>query len=271
MGLGPPRTLTPRSKEAALKALSLDGTMAKARAMVGFVAFVYDWDPVTAERELRRAVELGPQDPFNRSYLGIFLCTIGEEDEGLDQFRHALEFDPHSAMIHGQLAFTLYLLRRIDEAIDQAHESLRIDPSIMGGHVILALSYRRKDKFRDSLNEWKNVFLLQSAHRLAAAVERVYQRSGYEAALGFAANRLVLACQLTRLLKFLPASRRPFVSTMAAAVLLAEARETDRCIAWLGRAVAEREPLAVGLTRFPHWDDLRGDPRFEELVQRVGI
>jgi hypothetical protein len=58
---------------------------------------------------------------------------------------------------------------------------------------------------------------------------------------------------------------------MAAAILLAEARENDRCLAWLGKAVADREPLVAGIKHFPHWDHLRGDPRFEELVQRVGI
>jgi TolB-like protein/Tfp pilus assembly protein PilF len=271
MGLGAPRVLTPLSNAAALKALSLDGTIAKARALVGFSAFVYDWDPLTAERELRRAVELGPHDPFVRAYLGIFLCGVGRETEGLDHFRHALELDPHSAMIHAQLAFTFYLLRRIDEAIDQAHESLRIDPSIMGGHVVLALSYRRKDQLRESLNEWKKVLLLQSAKRMASAMERVYERSGYEAAVGFVANRLVLVCRLSRFLKFLPHSRRPFVSAMAVAVLLAEAGENDRCVVWLRKAAAEKDPLVVGLKLFPHWDNLRGDPRFEELVQRVGI
>ncbi|MEJ2580496.1 MAG: protein kinase [Acidobacteriota bacterium] len=271
MGLGAPRVFTPLSTSAALKALSLDGTIAKARALVGFSAFVYDWDPVTAERELRRAVEMGPQDPTIRAYLGIFLCGVGQEEEGLEHFRHALGLDPHSAMIHGQLAFTLYLLRRIDDAIDQAHESLRIDPSILAPHIILALSYRRRDQLRQSLNEWKKVLVLQGAKRMASAVERVSERSGYETAVGFVANRLVLVCRLTRLLKFLPASRRPFVSSMSAAVLLAEAGENDRCITWLYRAAAEKDPLVAGIKLFPHWDNLRGDPRFEELVERVEI
>jgi serine/threonine protein kinase len=271
MGLGAPRVLTPLATAAALKALSLDATIGKARALVGFSAFVYDWDSVTAERELRRAVELGPQDPLVRAYLGIFLCGVGREDEGLDHLRYALELDPHSALIHGQLAFTLYLLRRIDDAIDQAHESLRIDPSILSGHIILALSYRRRNQLRESLNEWKKVLLLQGARRMASGMERIYERSGFEAAVGFVAIRLVLVCRLTRLLKFLPASRRPFVSSMAAAVLLAEAGENDRCIAWLRKAAAEKDPLLAGLKLFPHWDNLRGDPRFEELVRRVGI
>jgi len=271
MGLGPPRILTPLSKAAALKALSLDGTIAKARAMLGFCALVYDWDPVTAERELLRAAELGPNDPFIRAYLGVCLCPTGQGEEALNQFRYALELDPHSAMIHGQIAIGLYLLRRVDEAIDQAHESLRIDPSAVSAHLVLALSYREKDRHRDSLNEWKKILVLRSAGRVAAAMERVYEKSGYEAALGYAANRFAMACRFSRLLRFLPASRRPYVSTMVAAVLFAQAREKDRCIAWLRKAVAEREPELVALRHYPHWDFLRGDRRFEELVQRVGI
>jgi serine/threonine-protein kinase len=271
MGMGPPRVLTPLSKEAALKALSLDDTMGKARAVFGFSTFVFDWDPVSAERELRRAVELSPNDPFNRSYLGICLCVTGREDEGVGQIRRALELDPKSAMIHGQFALGLYLLRRIDEAIKHAQESLRINPSVLLAHAVLALSYRDQERFRDSLNAWKNILVQRSAGKLAASMERVYEKSGYDAALRHAANRLTLACRLSRMLKFLPASRRPYASTMVAAVLLSQAYEKDRCIAWLRKAVSDREPEVVALRHYPHWDFLRGDPRFEELVERVGI
>ncbi len=102
-------------------------------------------------------------------------------------------------------------------------------------------------------------------------MERIYGKSGFEAALGYAARRFVLAYRLSLLLRFLPASKRPYVSTMVAAVLFAQAGEQDRCIAWLRKAVNEREPELAGLRLFPHWNHLRGDPRFDELIQRVGI
>jgi serine/threonine protein kinase/Tfp pilus assembly protein PilF len=270
-GMGPPRKLTPLSKDAALEALSLDDTMAKARAMVGFSALVFDWDPVTAQRELRRAVELSPNDPYNRGYLGVCLSVTEMEEEGIDQIRRAVELDPQSAMIRAQFAITLYLLRRIDEAIDQAHESLRINPSVLLSHAVLALSFRHKGRLRDSLKAWKSILSFQSAERLATAMERVYEKSGYEAALGYCANRFILAYRFSRLLRFLPASKRPYVSTMVAAVLLSQAQQKERCIVWLRKAVAEREPESAALRFYPHWDFLREDPRFEELVRRVGI
>jgi serine/threonine protein kinase len=271
MECGAPRVLSPLSKEAALKALSIDPTSARARMVVGMTAMVYDWDLVTGERELRRAVEMSPSDPHIRGYLALCLCILGRGEEGLAEIRHAVELDLRSLMINGQLALVFYILRRMDEAIEQAHKTLRIDPSVLISHAVLALSYRQKGMLRESLNEWKHVFALRSSPRVVNGMERAYLKSGFEAALRHAADRLVLAYRLSGLLRFLPTSKRPYVSPLAPATLLIEAGEHDRCIAWLKRAVTARESEVVGLKFFAHWDPLRGDPRFEKLVQRVGV
>ena len=127
LSFGPPRQLMPTAKQASLKALAIDDTVADAHTALACVLHIDEWDWPGAEREYRRALDLNPGDTFARGQYAVLLGQQGEADASVAEARHAIEGDPLSALARHMLAVVLSLARRYDAAIAEARAGIELD------------------------------------------------------------------------------------------------------------------------------------------------
>src|SRR4029077_8289297 len=136
-----PHDSMPRASEAAKKALDLDSTLSEAHVEMGKIHYWYDFDWNAAEKELRRAVELGPDDASAHAYYGWDLISVGRTEEGIEESRRALELDPLSTETDTVVGQNFYCARKYDLAIDTLRKTLDMDPNYWLARMFLGLSY----------------------------------------------------------------------------------------------------------------------------------
>ncbi len=254
----PPADAWARAKEAARKAVAADDTLAEAHAALGFVFCHYEHDGAAAERELRRAVELRPENTVARRWHAFNLAAMGRHDEAIAEIRRAQELAPQSPVNATALANVLFLARRFDECIVQCRKALELDAGSVAAYVVLRWAYELKGMHKEACAafEQERVFAGETpttrakhAHVLAATGR------GDEA-------RPILAGLLAR-------RAEQWVTAYEIAIIYTLLGDADDALQWL--AQAEREH-AVGFTFArvdPHLDGLRADPRFAALLART--
>jgi hypothetical protein len=124
--------------------------------------------------------------------------------------------------------------------------------------------------YEESIAEWKTLLTLRGARKFARVMQRAYERAGYKGALIKVAQWLTRAFYLLQVLKYVPLRKQRF-SPLLIAMFYAEAGEKDRAFRWLNKAYKEREPQLLTLKVNPHWDTIRSDSRFEELLKKIGL
>ncbi|NIR50577.1 MAG: protein kinase [Phycisphaerae bacterium] len=269
-GFTAPRESLPIAKEAAQKALALDNSLAEVRHSFGLVCtFNREWS--VAKQEFNRAFELNPNYAFGHGCHAMYLRLSGSAEEGMAEIKLALELEPLSAPVNAAAAYFFYSMRLYDETIEQCRKTLELQPSFYAAHSYLALVYARKGMLEESILEWKTSLSARGASKVARAMQSAYERSGYKGALITAAQKISLAYQFVRIWNYLPLTKRRYVSPMVIAVLYTEAGEKDRAFKWLNKAYLNQEPQMTSLMVNPHWDSLRSDPRFDELLRKIGL
>ena len=226
---------------------------------LGTIAWNYDWNFAEAEKEFRQALELNPHYSTAHHYLDEFLVLQGRFDEGLAEIERGRELDPASLIINTDIGKCLYMARRYDEAIAQLRRTLEMEPNFMRAYPWLHGAYREKREFDEELaavQKWvemgKNVSYLSPLADLYAASGKT------------AEARKVLE-------KMEQAAKRTYINPVALAGPYAQLRDNDRALAWLEK---EYETRGTGLTALkvdPSWDHLRSDPRYQDLLRRVGF
>jgi tetratricopeptide (TPR) repeat protein len=256
----PARAVMPKAKEAALKALALDDNLAEAHASLGQISDYYDYDFVTAEREYRRAIELNPNYASAHQWLAEHLCALRRNDEALAEVRRALELDPMSVIINRTYGDVLTDGRKFDEAIQQYQKTLALDPNFPTGHYFLARAYEAKGSYDEAVKEYAASSQLDPV--LAGTMDKateVYKKSGWKAYVQF---------NLEQLVENAPNRRFP---AFVIATFYAKAGRTDEVIKWLEKGYEERDFRMTKLSGAFEFDGLRSDPRFRELVRRMGL
>jgi len=251
-----PREAFPKVKEAALKALELDDTLADAHLVLAGCSFYYDWDWPAAEREFKRAIELNPNLPEVQHSYSFYLTTMGRPDEAIAESKRAEELDPLSLVSMAIVAGHLLVAHRYDEAIEQLQKPLEMDPDFYPARQGLWSAYRHKNLYEEAFAEAKKAFSLLKNQRVVEAMERGWAESGYRGAMRLAAEELVAQ------------SKQRYVRPIEIARLYADAEDKDQTLHWLQIAYEEREARLVHL-RDPGWDSLRSDPRFQDLLKRM--
>ncbi|HEY0003992.1 MAG TPA: protein kinase [Pyrinomonadaceae bacterium] len=256
----PPPGAFERAKQAALKAVEADESLADAHASLGFVMFHYDRDWAGAEREFRRAIELKPQNAPAHRWYAFSLSAMGRHQEAFREIKRAQEISPRSPVIATGVANVLFLARRFDEAIEQCHKALELDPGSIAAHVVLRWAYECKGMHEEALAiyEHERVFAgdtpttrAKRAHVLAAS------------------GRTEEAREILR--EILSLRDQQWVTAYEIAIIYSLLDQRDEALHWLAQAEKEN---AVGLTYVqvdPHLDNLRQDPRFEEWLHQSGI
>ncbi len=256
----PPREAMPKAKAAAARALEIDNRLGEAHVSLGYVSYMYDWDWPAAGKHFEQALTLNPAYSRAHTFYPFYLSSLGRSEEALAVAKHSLDLDPASPAVSHSLAVQLYLARQFDNAIDQAHKTLELDPNFAISYELLGEVYVSRGMYREGLSELEKYSALSRGRAMSLAL------------LGYAHARLGERSQALRMLEQLEAtSKERYTPAFSFAVVYAGLGEKDQAFAWLEKAYGERTSRLGYLKVEPLWDPLRPDPRFADLVRRMGL
>ena len=260
---GAPSENTPKSNAAARKALELDATLARPHADLGTNEMDYDWDFAGGEAEFKKAFELDPSDATAHQWYAEAIGSIGgREQEAIAEADRAHKLDSLSPVIGTVVGEVHIDARRYDDAILACKKVINENRTFADAHRYLAQAYWGKRMYPQVIEEWKLYGQLsgdQSESDFASAAEKGFRSGGWRGAL-------------TGVIETRQAQRKTaYKSAYGIAVLYANLGERDQAFRWLNTAYQERDSSLIGLNTDFAVDDLRSDPRFAELVRKVGL
>ena len=255
-----PRETFPRAEAAATTALKLDDNLAEGHTSLAFVKMAYEWDWAAADREFRRALELNPNYATAHQWYASYLVMMGRFDESTREIKRAQELDPLSRIINANLGLHYYYARKYDESIEQLKKTISIDEGFSIPHQYLGRTYIQKGMYKEAIAE------LERARELSDNAPEVVASLGHAYAVAGRTNdaRRVLT-DLDDL------ARQRYVLPYFRAAVYTGLGDKDEAFAWLERAFDERHPGLVLVNVDPRFDILRSDPRFADLVRRLGV
>ena len=249
------------AKKAAVKAIELDDTLAEPHASLAFIAETYEWDWPVAEREYKQALELNPGYAQAHNWYGGYLTYTGRFNEGVAEAMRARELDPLSLPLNNALAGRLLVAGRYDEALRQVQTALELDEHFAPAHQTLGWVYLRGGKQDDAMREFQN------ALELAGAADTDIQLD-----LGFAYAVSAHTAEARRILaNLLQLHQQGIVPAASLATMYGALGESNEAFIWLEKAYQERDPQLTYLKAGRRFEPLREDPRFAQLVRRVGL
>ncbi|HEX9423820.1 MAG TPA: protein kinase [Pyrinomonadaceae bacterium] len=256
----PPNEVLPKAKAAALKALEIDETLAEPHVSLAHVKCFYDRDWAGAEREYKRAIELNPNYPVAHHWYAVYLTVLGRQPEALGEIRRAHELDPLSLSINAWLGRILALAGQPDQAIEQLRRTVEMDPNFFLAHYRLGYVYEEKGKYEDAVFEFMQVLKLPGGKALGmAALARTYAVVG---------KREEAQRNLDELLQL---SRQQYVAPGLIAIIYAALGDKDKAFAWLDESDKAHDLIIMRIKVDSRFAGLRSDPRFGELVRRIGL
>jgi len=254
----PPKALAIKAKEMANKALALDDSLGEAHATLGLIAENLEWDWGGAEREYKQAIELNPNYATAHQWYGEYLALMRRLDESFEQLKIARELDPLSLVVIKDSGEVYYLARKYDQAVEFFRKTLDMDSQFTPARRFLAMTELQQGKFSDAVAELRTVRQQDDNPDILAEL-------GFACAL---AGRKEEAQTVLRDLLFM--ARRRYTPARDYALIYAGLGDRDRAIEWLEKSYREHAVLGeLGVD--PRWDSLRPDPRFDDLMKRIGL
>lgn len=258
-GFRPPSETVPIAREYMERALALDDGLADLHVMLGGQRAV-EWDWPGAEREYRQAVAANPNlADAHFFYADLLLTVLNKPDDWNRGIQRALELDPLNDFNRSYYGWHLNYLRRYGEAIPIFEQLLPSGPNKASNHLGLWGAYFRTGRYEAALAAARNYFEAAGDGEFASALGTGQNRDAYHAAM-IRTGEMMVARSATR---HVPAAR--------IARMFAHAGDTDRAMVWLERAYTARESTLARLAVFWDWDDLRLDPRFQNLLARMNF
>ncbi len=257
-GVLPPDEAFPKAKAAATKALELDQTLGEAHTSLAFVLDLFDWNWPAAEREFQQAVELAPNYATAHQWYAWHLIVLGRNDEAIAEMRRAESLDPLSLIISADLADVLLIARRYDESIQQSKKTIEMDPRFAVTHYQLGQALLQKHQYQEGIDELERAIALSGNNKtFRSNLAYAYARWGK--------NREAL--EILNELKSPSASGFPNPAEIA--LIYVGLGDHDQAMAWLEKSYRER--FNPSLLVRPCFDPLRSDPRFQNLLGRIGL
>ena len=257
----PPAEGYSNAKAAATQALAIDDTVGEAHISLAMVLWVYEWAWSDAGREFKRAIELNPSDPLAHARYGSYLSELGRSEEALSQVETARRLDPISLFVNAAKGHILVNARQYDQAIEQLRKTLEMYPQATSPRFDLMTCYERKGNYDEAVAE--NLKGKESSGvkpEVLKALRDAYAKDGIK---GWWRKELETA------------KVQGWASDCNFASLYALLGEKERALEALEKAYQERSQAKCQWLRTlkinPVFDDYRTDPRFQDLIRRVGL
>jgi eukaryotic-like serine/threonine-protein kinase len=259
-GYLPPKEAFPKGKAAANMALQLDTDLAEAHTPLAALLWLHDWQWEEAEKEFKHSLELSPAYPTANHWYAEYVMTMGRHGEALARMQKGQELDPLSLIINVAVGWAFYLGRQYDEASEQLRRAVELDPNYPVTHWILGLVLRKTGCYEQAIAEGeKGVNLSSGSPLMRAALAHTLGSAGGTT------EALQILDDLTKLAK------QKYVAPYFFAGIHIGLGENDRAIEYLEKAYEEHSHWLIYLHIDPSMDGLRDNPRFQDLLRRVGL
>jgi TolB-like protein/DNA-binding winged helix-turn-helix (wHTH) protein/Flp pilus assembly protein TadD len=259
-GVLPQTEAKPKAKEFAERSLALDDSLLDGRLALAGIMAEYEWNFAGAAKLYQGAVTQDPNSAAAHQWYSALLSEIGRSEEAIGEIKKAYELDPISLRVGVDFGRAYYWARHYDEAIEQYHKVLELDPNYSGAHSMLGLALLEKREYEQAVSELqKGVALIPD------------NKEGYSIWLGYAyavvgkrnEAQLMLATQVAH-------HAQTHAGAQGIALTYLGLGDKDQAFNWLETAYRERDAVAM-LKAYPFWDSIRSDPRFQDLLRRVGL
>jgi TolB-like protein/Tfp pilus assembly protein PilF len=258
--LQPPHEAMPKAKAAALRALELDDTLAEAHASLARIRMFFDWDWAGAESAFRRALALNPNYVTARQWFANYLVAVGRAAEAIAEINLAQELDPVSLVINTARGWVYYFAREYDQALEQYQRALEMDASFVLAQREIGMVYERKGMYAEALEAAQQALRLGGENAIALTLlGRFYAVAGQHDDAEQVLARLQALASTS------------YVPPLLFAPIYAALGQHEQALEWLEKAYADRSSPLAWLKVDPWFDSLRAEPRFAELLRRIGL
>jgi len=248
-----------RAKEMALRATELDPGLSIAHWVLGWVSWLHDWDLATCDSEIHRAIELNPSDSGAREMHAIFLAVVRGDPKAIEEVKLALELDPLSLDVNTAAAWIHLFLKDYDRALQQARATLELFPDSLHAYYIIGCAELGLRRFQGAVQAFEKAYAISADAFSIGYLGHAYARAGRTEAAISLRDRLLAMLQ------------REYVSTRVLLCLYAGLGERDLAFEVLEKAYRDHDSLPFWLCACPTCQPLRSDPRFDEMVRRIGV
>lgn len=255
-----PQESFPEAKQAALKAIALDDSLAEAHTALAYVLFNFDWNFEESEKEMRRAVELNPNYSTAHHWYGnANLLAMGKFDDSIKSLERAHELDPLSLIINADLATSYLYSGNYERAAAQYRKTLELDENFHYARTYLGRTLMMQGKYDGALKSFETAYALGRDPRVLMLQSVTFSRM----------NKRVEALKNIKELEKI--AQEKYVSPYYFALAFAALGEKDKAFEWLEKSLAVREGRMTMLKADPLLNDLHSDPRFKALLKKVGL
>jgi TolB-like protein/Tfp pilus assembly protein PilF len=255
-----PKDAFPKAKVAAMEALRLDPALGEAHTPFAAVLWLHDWQWQAAQTEFKRSLALNPAYPTANHWYAEYVMTMGRHSEAITRMQNSQELDPLSLIISDAIGWSLYMARRYDDAIEQLQRTVELDPNYPVTYWVLSLSLRKMGRYDLAIAEGeKGVSLSGGSPMMRAALAQTFGAAGRKE------KAIEILDDLTKLAK------QKYVAPYFFAGIHVGLGENDRAIECLEKSYEEHSHWLIYLHMDPGLDTLRSNPRFRDLLQRIGL
>jgi len=258
-GVRQPKDGFPKAKDAAIKALEIDETLAEAHTSLAFIKFRWDWNRVESEQEFQQAIKLKPSYAPAHQWYSSYLVALERFDEAIAEAKRTQELEPLSFIASSHLGWILYLSGQNDRAIEQCTKILDLDPNSFPAMRYRGLAYEQKGMYAEAIADFQKGVKLSGSPLMLALLGHAYAVSG----------KKTEAQQVLAELRELQGRR--YVSPYTVAAIYAGLGDKDQAFKWLEKAYDERDIWLMNLKVDPVFNKLRSDRRFPDLLARTGL
>jgi tetratricopeptide (TPR) repeat protein len=256
----PPAQMSMPAQEAVAQALRHGEKLSESHVSHGFFNLFISWKWSVAEEAFRKAVELDGNSPLAHRMLGVTLSHLARHKEAVESMRRARALDPHYVMHHALSTLVSFHAGDLETALEFGKQAIVVDPEFWIGYYMIAQVYEQLGKHELAMDA------IQHSAKLGSGNSKTLSMRGYiHARLGEAEEARGVLDTLQSL------ARERYVPPYAMALVHAGLKENDKALEWLERALEVRDVHLVFLPVDPKWDSLRGDTRFQDLLQRCKI
>jgi serine/threonine protein kinase/tetratricopeptide (TPR) repeat protein len=251
--VGGGREIFDKARSAAHKALALDSQIPESHISLAIADIVYFWNFTEAEAEIRQGLALDPNSAYAHVVYSWFLAIVGRTQDAVPESQKAVELEPMSPLASANLQCAYYYARDYNRSVEQAAKTLKIDPNYYEGLLFLGLAYEAMGNYRQAVEQWAKIARLGGDETYAREIMQTLDKEGYKAYLRMDIRRRE--------------TNGDYESVAEDYSLLGE---KDAAFAALEKAFANRSDLVL-VKPSPRNDKIRSDPRFADLLRRMGL